>query len=117
MAENLPTPQPVGVGSVSVLPGLWDQSSSLRFSPRAHIIRPQQAHYELPEINHPGLLKIIKHTTKGYSVEANSNGRRGGGGGSVSRSNSSHNKYKTELTLLDDSYQNILKRGGPQQQS
>ena len=45
-------------------------------------------------------------------------GAEGGGGSrAASDSNSRHNKYKTELTLLDKTDQTILKRGGPQKKS
>ena len=71
--------QPVGVGGTSVLSGLWDWASSLRFSPWAHIIRPQWAHDQLPKSTHPDLLKISRHTNEGGGTEANSKGNEGGG--------------------------------------
>ena len=37
-------PQPIGVGSFSVLPGIWDRASISGFSQRSHLLRPHQAH-------------------------------------------------------------------------
>ena len=89
-------PQPIGVGSVSVLPSIWDWVRSLSFSLQDHLLCSHQAHDELPESTHPDLLKIRRHTTKGDITEANMKEReRGGGSISVSDSNIRHDNYNT----------------------
>ena len=109
-------PKPVGMGGAIVPNNLWYQARISSFFLLAHLLRPEQAHYERTERTHPNLLTISRRTTKRKSAEWK--GERGGCGKvrAVSDSNISHNKLKTQLTLLDNHDQTLLKRSGTQQQ-